>query len=175
MTLQKTQISQKLLVMEESFQCRICLDSPSKPVATVCGHVFWCVPYTPPPHRMVGHGRPSPRSWPCLFQWLKHNAPTPSCPVCKAAVPCDGGDVSKAKVVPLYVGEQGADPRSSRPSPPPPHGRRGQMDVPERPQGERPPQATNSFAHNVGGGGVGADGNRSLGGGGMRLGTTRRI
>ncbi|MES1914420.1 MAG: hypothetical protein MHM6MM_006496 [Cercozoa sp. M6MM] len=48
-----------------SYECAICLDSPSDPVVTRCGHLY---------------------CWPCLFKWLERSN---SCPICKGAVSRD--------------------------------------------------------------------------------------
>eukprot|EP00295_Goniomonas_pacifica_P041495 CAMPEP_0175994926 /NCGR_PEP_ID=MMETSP0108-20121206/54855_1 /TAXON_ID=195067 ORGANISM="Goniomonas pacifica, Strain CCMP1869" /NCGR_SAMPLE_ID=MMETSP0108 /ASSEMBLY_ACC=CAM_ASM_000204 /LENGTH=192 /DNA_ID=CAMNT_0017327007 /DNA_START=11 /DNA_END=589 /DNA_ORIENTATION=+ len=74
---------------EAGFICRICLEPPEKPVATVCGHVF---------------------CWPCLFKWLRVHQQCPQCPVCKAGIE-GGADPSKAKIVPLFVSDESEDPR----------------------------------------------------------------
>ena len=51
------------------------------------------------------------RSWECLYKWLNMHRDDPQCPVCKAGIEMPGRDPSKAKVVPLYVGEENSDPR----------------------------------------------------------------
>lgn len=78
---------------EQHFSCRICLDVPSGPVVTACGHLA---------------------CWTCLHSWLELHPQAPRCPVCKA--PC-----SKSQVIPIYgAGLQEADPRKCpmpKPSP----------------------------------------------------------
>lgn len=58
--------------MPPSFDCNICLDSPSEPVITFCGHLY---------------------CWPCLYRWLSSGHD--QCPVCKAGV-------TRETIVPLY-------------------------------------------------------------------------
>jgi len=90
------------------FLCHVCLGSPNKPVATVCGHIY---------------------CWGCLYKWLSLHRDDPNCPVCKAGIEVPEGDLSKARVVPLYVSEHGQDPRNEVPEDP---------CIPQRPAGERP-------------------------------------
>ncbi|KAJ1280132.1 hypothetical protein BS78_04G208200 [Paspalum vaginatum] len=61
------------------FDCNICLECATEPVATLCGHLY---------------------CWPCIYEWLRPDAGAGSsarrqCPVCKAAVSPDA-------LVPLY-------------------------------------------------------------------------
>lgn len=44
------------------FDCNICLDSPTDPIVTQCGHLF---------------------CWPCIYQWIERST---LCPVCKAGI-----------------------------------------------------------------------------------------
>ena len=90
------------------FVCHICLNSPDKPVVTVCGHLH---------------------CWGCLYKWLALHRDDPQCPVCKAGIEMPGADPSKARVVPLYVGDETCDPRHTVPEDP---------TLPQRPPGERP-------------------------------------
>mmetsp|Transcript_39608 Transcript_39608/g.79396 ORF Transcript_39608/g.79396 Transcript_39608/m.79396 type:complete len:272 (-) Transcript_39608:169-984(-) len=111
------------------FICNICLNSPDKPVATVCGHMY---------------------CWKCLYKWLDMHRNDPQCPVCKAGIEMPGGDPSKAKVVPLYVSEKDTDPRQTIPEDP---------SIPQRPPGERPePQRSAPFGQQGWQGGFGPGG-----------------
>ncbi|KAJ1483476.1 hypothetical protein T484DRAFT_1622781, partial [Baffinella frigidus] len=58
------------------FLCHVCLGSPNKPVATVCGHIY---------------------CWGCLYKWLSLHRDDPNCPVCKAGIEVPEGDLSKAR------------------------------------------------------------------------------
>ncbi|EKX33137.1 hypothetical protein GUITHDRAFT_81756 [Guillardia theta CCMP2712] len=102
---------------QSRFICHICLNSPDKPIATVCGHLY---------------------CWGCIYKWLMLHRDDSQCPVCKAGIEIPGGDVSKAKVIPLYVGETSqTDPRNCIPEDP---------SIPQRPAGERPePQRSGFF------------------------------
>ncbi|OZJ03166.1 hypothetical protein BZG36_04063 [Bifiguratus adelaidae] len=74
------------------YECNICFETATDAVITLCGHLF---------------------CWPCLHQWLEHQAQNPLCPVCKAGC-------GKDKVIPLYGrGGDSKDPRDSIPSRPP--------------------------------------------------------
>lgn len=76
----------------EAFSCRICLDTPTEPVVTPCGHLS---------------------CWKCIHPWLAMHRFAPSCPVCKA--PC-----STDSVIPVYgCGREEKDPRAM-PLPKPP-------------------------------------------------------
>ncbi|GLU19924.1 hypothetical protein SLE2022_361450 [Rubroshorea leprosula] len=74
--------------------------------------------------------------WPCLYRWLHHHSHSQECPVCKALI-------QEEKLVPLYGrGKTQTDPRSkSYPD----------MEIPQRPAGQRPetapPPETNQFAN----------------------------
>lgn len=65
------------------FDCNICLDFAVEPVVTLCGHLY---------------------CWPCIYEWLRHDAEADTsdgrgsrrpCPVCKASLTPD-------TLVPLY-------------------------------------------------------------------------
>jgi E3 ubiquitin-protein ligase RNF5 len=64
------------------FDCNICLECATEPVATLCGHLY---------------------CWPCIYEWLRpdvaesgaRSSARRQCPVCKAAVSPDA-------LVPLY-------------------------------------------------------------------------
>ncbi len=58
-----------------AFECEICLENPTEPVATQCGHVF---------------------CWTCLYRWLNSGSVgSTSCPVCKNGLTAES-------VIPLY-------------------------------------------------------------------------
>jgi len=114
------------------FICHICLNSPEKPVVTVCGHLHWYVASREscvqcgrlPVHTPLASAQcfcilsidskpfsPLLCSWGCLYKWLNLHRDDPQCPVCKAGIEMSEGDPSRAKVVPLYVGDETSDPR----------------------------------------------------------------
>ena len=114
------------------FICHICLNSPEKPVVTVCGHLHWYVASREscvqcgrlPVHTPLASTQcfcilpidskafsPLLCSWGCLYKWLNLHRDDPQCPVCKAGIEMSEGDPSRAKVVPLYVGDETSDPR----------------------------------------------------------------
>lgn len=67
--------------------------------------------------------------WPCLYRWLQVHSHSHECPVCKALV-------EEEKVIPLYGrGKTPVDPRS-KPIP--------GVEIPNRPQGQRPEMPTPS-------------------------------
>ncbi|GAA5891879.1 hypothetical protein JCM8208_002921 [Rhodotorula glutinis] len=75
----------------DRYSCHICLDVPSEPVVTPCGHLH---------------------CWPCMHEWLVESNGR-ACPVCKAPLTVD-------KLVPIYAGSgEETDPRS-KPIPPRP-------------------------------------------------------
>ncbi|KPV77994.1 uncharacterized protein RHOBADRAFT_50518 [Rhodotorula graminis WP1] len=75
----------------DRYSCHICLDVPSEPVVTPCGHLH---------------------CWPCMHEWLVESNGR-ACPVCKAPLTVD-------KLVPIYAGSgDETDPRS-KPIPPRP-------------------------------------------------------
>jgi len=77
------------------FECNVCLDSPSQPVISMCGHLF---------------------CWPCIFEWM--NRGNKVCPVCKSSI-------DREKLIPLYgKGKENKDPRQSNPIPERPQGHR---------------------------------------------------
>ncbi|TNY19849.1 hypothetical protein DMC30DRAFT_447595 [Rhodotorula diobovata] len=69
----------------ERFTCHICLEVPSEPVVTPCGHLH---------------------CWPCMHEWLVESSGR-ACPVCKAPLTVE-------KLVPIYAGSgEETDPRSA--------------------------------------------------------------
>ncbi|KAK8806881.1 hypothetical protein WA588_005680, partial [Blastocystis sp. NMH] len=69
---------------KKSFACCICMDTPTDPVLTPCGHLF---------------------CWSCLDNWLEMNHD--DCPVCR-------GKVTKENVTPIYgAGDEEKDPRKT--------------------------------------------------------------
>jgi len=71
------------------YTCEICLDEPTEPVVTYCGHLY---------------------CWPCLFRWMHATTGTTThhnqCPVCKS-------EISHSTVIPLYGRGRERDPRSA--------------------------------------------------------------
>jgi len=71
------------------YTCEICLDEPTEPVVTFCGHLY---------------------CWPCLFRWMHATTGTTThhnqCPVCKS-------EISHNTVIPLYGRGRERDPRSA--------------------------------------------------------------
>jgi hypothetical protein len=66
-----------------AFECEICLEEPTEPVVTFCGHLY---------------------CWPCLWRWLRSGHSV--CPVCKSGVTQDS-------IIPLYGrGKERVDPRT---------------------------------------------------------------
>jgi len=93
---------------ESCFDCNICMEVPTEPVITVCGHLF---------------------CWACLYKWTTMTADCPKCPVCSAGV-------DRERVIPIYGrGKKRGDPDpTARASP----DGSGSTEVPERPAGLRP-------------------------------------
>lgn len=61
---------------QTKFECSICLDDPSDPVVSLCGHLY---------------------CWPCLYRWLNQGHKV--CPVCKSGC-------SEETVIPIYGREK---------------------------------------------------------------------
>ncbi|XP_052193458.1 uncharacterized protein LOC127801950 [Diospyros lotus] len=83
--------------------------------------------------------------WPCLYNWLHMHSHSHQCPVCKALI-------EEEKLVPIYGrGKTSSDPR---------HGMISEVDVPNRPAGQRPqtappPALYTNYFHQEGNGLVG--------------------
>ncbi|KAF2892253.1 hypothetical protein ILUMI_13923 [Ignelater luminosus] len=80
---------------DSTFECNICLDSPTDAVVSLCGHLF---------------------CWPCLHHWLTMKPDSQVCPVCSSAI-------AKETVVPIYGREnpRQIDPRDKVPPRPSGH------------------------------------------------------
>ncbi|GAA5827138.1 hypothetical protein JCM11251_001134 [Rhodosporidiobolus azoricus] len=74
----------------DRFSCHICLDLPSQPVVTPCGHMY---------------------CWPCMHEWLVV-AKGRACPLCKTQINVD-------QLIPVYSAAGESDPRDT-PLPPRP-------------------------------------------------------
>lgn len=55
--------------------CNICLQSPSDPIITTCGHLF---------------------CWPCIYTWLNSNLQLASCPMCRFHL------IQHVNIIPVY-------------------------------------------------------------------------
>lgn len=100
------------------FDCNICFECATEPVATLCGHLY---------------------CWPCIYEWLcpdedadARSSARRQCPVCKAAVSADA-------LVPLYG--RGGSSRAKKPS-------RGPASIPRRPALRQSVQDSDNGAHN---------------------------
>ncbi|EPZ36770.1 hypothetical protein ROZALSC1DRAFT_27804 [Rozella allomycis CSF55] len=86
------------------FECNICFDTASKPVVSLCGHLY---------------------CWPCISRWINRNQ-TPLCPVCKAGI-------GKDKLIPVYCrGNEKKDPRDEDFEEPMPQGQRPEPQINEQ-------------------------------------------
>eukprot|EP00477_Mikrocytos_mackini_P000707 GAHX01000758.1.p1 GENE.GAHX01000758.1~~GAHX01000758.1.p1 ORF type:complete len:173 (-),score=18.30 GAHX01000758.1:82-558(-) len=66
--------------MTEKFACGVCLDAPTKPVTTRCGHIY---------------------CWRCIKEWFATSHKR-ECPTCRAAV-------SKADIIKIYSTDNESD------------------------------------------------------------------
>ena len=127
------------------FECYICLDVPTDPVLTSCGHLY---------------------CWPCIYEWMQTKGSAASCPVCKSVISPD-------RVIPMYGKGSSADPREKEAKKEEENAKT--HPIPPRPAAEQEPAPNNAnipfnpFAPFFGGGGGGGGGGNMQGGGNVQF------